>query len=145
MEQNELKILLEKYYRAETSVIEERLIKEYFADKALMDDADQAYFSAISDYKSIETDTKTFTVTSEKKFFKLKSWRPLRQVAAIFLFISIFATTSNSYIQYEREKEEETQRHNAEKDLISISEALNKGYSEMNESIDNTVNLPIKK
>jgi len=145
MEKEELKILLDKYYCAETTVEEECKIKQYFAHQASDEDSDQPFFEAINSYKMIKTETKIFNSTSEKKYTSLTHWKSIQKSAAIFLLVSTFAAIGYSYLNYKQDRQEEAIRHNAETDLISISKALNKGYDEMNASIESTINLPLKK
>ena len=123
MELAKIENLLEKYFEAETSIQEEAILQEYFAQEEVPEHLKQykEMFNFFSN-SSLETSSRKIELTKESK--KTISIKWLSIAAMMVFFIGIYSV----YQQNESEKEEamlaymETQRA-----LELISSSLNKG------------------
>ena len=90
MEKDKITLLLEKYWGAETTIEEEKLIKQYFETQELNDEPieDISWFEAIKDFKSIEPDQIHFTDTQSKGNSKIVKLNLPLKIAAIVVLTS---------------------------------------------------------
>lgn len=120
MESAKIEKLLDKYYEAETTLQEEKMLKDYFSgDEVPAHLSEHKELFGYFNESSLETSTRSIELS--KKTIALR-W--LSVAAILVFFVSIFGL----YMQNEAEKEEarlayaETQRA-----LELISKSLNKG------------------
>lgn len=143
MEKDEMMLLLEKYWRAETTIEEERLIKHHFATQKLNDELseDESWFVAIKDFKSIENNEVNFKEIRPRTSGKVINIKILLKVAATIVLIagmSFWGVTLNSKLQAEKDL---ALQQKAEASLFSISKALNHGYNGLNEAAESMSNV----
>ncbi|ETZ20899.1 hypothetical protein [Pedobacter sp. V48] len=143
MEKDKMMLLLEKYWRAETTIEEERLIKRHFATQELNDErsGDENWFEAIKDFKSIENNEVYITEIRPKSGGQLVSLSALLKVAATIVLIAgmaFFGLTYNNKLQAKRDL---ALQQKAEAGLFSISKALNHGYNGLNEATESMSNI----
>lgn len=135
MENDKIDRLLEKYWRAETTVEEERLIKTYLETHEVHKDfiEDEEWFAAIRDYKSIEHEQTRFKGDESKNKFKTlhSIWF---KAAATLVVVSGLAWLGIGYQQQLQAENESAMRKTAEASLMTMSDALNEGYRHLNES-----------
>lgn len=122
MELAKIEALLEKYFEAETTIAEERILKDYFAQEDipahLIEYKEMLNFFTDS---SLETSNRSIKLT--KKSISIQ-W--LSIAAMLVFFIGIYSV----YQQNENEKEEEEARlayMETQRALDLISKSLNKG------------------
>ena len=123
MELAKIENLLEKYFEAETTIQEEAVLKEYFAqDKVAAHLTEhKELFSFFSD-SSLETSNRTIALDDKKK--KIISLKWLSIAAMLVFFVGIYSV----YQQNESEKEEARLAYiETQKALDLISSSLNKG------------------
>ncbi len=112
--------LLEKYFEANTSLEEERILKDFFTKEAVPEHLIQykSFFGAFEKYK--EEVHKPGIRLPEKKFYP----RRIAAAAIILFILSVF-----SYHQYEVHQQKEAQKAllETQKVLRLISQNLNKG------------------
>ncbi|NRF37717.1 hypothetical protein [Pedobacter foliorum] len=143
MEKDKMMLLLEKYWRAETTIEEERLIKQHFATQELNDglSEDETWFEAIKDFKAIENNEVQFTETKPKTGAKVIHLSALLKVAATIVLIAgitFLGLTVNHKLQAKRDL---ALQQKAEASLFSISKALNHGYNSLNEATESMSNI----
>lgn len=141
MEAAELKRLLEKYYAAETTLAEERALKQYLEQHPAQQVSGQPFFQAVNEFKLLDTPIQEFrTSSSESRIHRLSVWRgTLRQVAAVAILALTTVAISQSYRRYERNKAEALLQQNVEADLMRISNLLNQADANLNSSVEHTV------
>lgn len=120
MESARIEKLLERYYEAETTLAEEKILKEYFSgDRVaphLVEHIDM--FKYFND-SSLETSTRSIKLSS-----RTIALRWLSVAAMVVFFVSVFGL----YQQNEAEKEEARLAYaETQKALEMISKSLNKG------------------
>ena len=123
MELAKIENLLEKYFEAETSIKEEAILQEYFAQHNVPEHLMQykEMFNFFSN-SSLETSKRTIELTKENK--KSISIKWLSIAAMLVFFIGIYSV----YQQNESEKEEARLAYmETQKALELISQSLNKG------------------
>ncbi len=139
MELAKIEILLKKYLEAETSLEEERILKNYFSQENVPSHLAeyQNLFNYFSD-SSLETSTRSITLT--KRSISLK-W--LSVAAMLIFFIGIFSVYQNDISEKEEARMAylETQRA-----LNLISQSLNKGNNAIAQlqTFENTQNKIFK-
>ena len=123
MELAKIENLLEKYFEAETSIQEEAILQEYFAQEEVPKHLEQykEMFNFFSN-SSLETSNRAIQLTKESK--KTISIKWLSIAAMMVFFIGIYSV----YQQNETEKEEARLAYmETQKALELISFSLNKG------------------
>ena len=123
MELAKIENLLEKYFEAETSIQEEAILQEYFAQEEVPKHLEQykEMFNVFSN-SSLETSNRAIQLTKESK--KTISIKWLSIAAMMVFFIGIYSV----YQQNETEKEEARLAYmETQKALELISFSLNKG------------------
>jgi len=123
MELAKIENLLEKYFEAETSIQEEAILQEYFAQEEVPEHLKQykEMFNFFSN-SSLETSSRKIELTKESK--KTISIKWLSIAAMMVFFIGIYSV----YQQNETEKEEAMLAYmETQKALELISQSLNKG------------------
>lgn len=143
MEKDKMMLLLEKYWRAETTIEEERLIKRHFATQELNDEfsEEESWFEAIKDFKTIENNEVHFTEIRPKTGTKVIKLSALLKVAATIVLIAgmvFLGLTFNNKLQAKRDL---ALQQKAEASLFSISKALNHGYNGLNEATESMSNI----
>jgi hypothetical protein len=120
MELAKIENLLEKYFEAKTTVAEEKILKDYFAEAEVPEHLQEykGLFNFFSD-SSLETSNRSIQLTRKKINIQWLS------IAAMFIFfVGIYAL----YQQNENEKEEARQAYaETQRALELISKSLNKG------------------
>lgn len=136
MEENKIKLLLEKYWRAETTIEEEKFIKQYFETQELNDELieDDKWFEAIKDFKSIEPNQVHFTDTQFKGNNKIVKLNLLLKIAASVAIVFGMTFLGINYNQKLQAEKDLALQQKAEASLISISKALNQGYMSFEKS-----------
>ncbi len=123
MELAKIENLLEKYFEAETSIKEEAILQEYFAQDEVPEHLIQykEMFNFFSN-SSLETSNRTIQLKKESKRTISIKW--LSIAAMLVFFIGIYSV----YQQNETEKEEARLAYmETQKALELISQSLNKG------------------
>jgi len=143
MEKDKMMFLLEKYWKAETTIEEERLIKQHFATQELNVELseDESWFEAIKDFKAIENNEVHFTEIRPKTGAKVINFSALLKVAATIVLIvgmAFLGLTFNNKLQAKRDL---ALQQKAEDSLFSISKALNHGYNGLNEAAESMSNI----
>lgn len=136
MEKDKTALLLEKYWRAETTIEEEKLIKQHFETQKLNDEwkEDDKWFEAIKDFKSIEPDQVHFTDIKAKGNSKIVKLNLLLKIAATVAIVSGMTFLGFNYNQKLQAEKDLALQQKAEASLISISKALNQGYMSFEKS-----------
>jgi len=123
MELAKIENLLEKYFEAETSIKEEAILQEYFAQQDVPEHLMQykEMFNFFNN-SSLETSKRTIELTKETKRSISIKWL---SIAAMFVF---FVGIYSVYQQNEAEKEEARLAYmETQKALDLIAQSLNKG------------------
>ncbi|MBD1387616.1 hypothetical protein IDJ75_20190 [Mucilaginibacter rigui] len=141
MEQDKIVLLLEKYWKAETTLEEEKIIKKYLAtnqDKNLEENYN--WFKVIEKAQSIAPKPIEHSGKSNGAF-KLT----LTKIAASVIVITAgFLWGLNYYNRVQAEKDIVLSKQ-VEADLIYVAEALDQGYDNLNESKDILLDIkPLK-
>ncbi len=136
MEKDKTALLLEKYWRAETTVEEEKLIKQYFETQELNDELieDDKWFEAIKDFNSIEPNQVHFTDTQFKGNNKIVKLNLLLKIAASVAIVFGMTFLGINYNQKLQAEKDLALQQKAEASLISISKTLNQGYESFEKS-----------
>lgn len=131
MERDEIESLLDRYWKAETTVEEEKIIKKYFAQQEGAHAEEQSFFTAVSEYQNLKGEN----VIIEKKagwFFNNGSY--LMKAASI-LIIGILCTVSGiKYNQHLEDEKTAAMCRNVEDQLQTVSKVLNAGYADLDQS-----------
>jgi len=140
MSKEKIEELLKKYWEGETSIEEERLIKQHFAlgKENFGYNSEAEYFSKINDFREIE-----IVPIVKLNFLPPRTDRKKEKKSGFFKYISIAAliaiTVLVSKFTYDqirfKNNEAIEMAHSAEKDLMEISNSLNEGYQDHNVSI----------
>ncbi len=137
MEKDRIALLLEKYWNAETTVEEEKLIKQYFSGQDTFE-ANQRevaeWFTDVADYKSIVPEEMDFARKIGKTPLIKILPNFLLKIAAIVLLVTSLTLAVLYYNWMVQVKETIAIRKKAESSLLFISKELNKGYSSFNQS-----------
>lgn len=143
MEKDKMMLLLEKYWRAETTIEEERLIKQHFATLELNDELleDESWFEAIKDFKAIENNEVHATEIGPKTRANVIHLRVLLKVAATIVLIAGMAFLGLTFNNKLQAKRDLALQQKAEASLFSISKALNHGYNGLNEATELMSNI----
>jgi hypothetical protein len=136
MEKDKLEMLLEKYWKAETTLAEEKLIKAYLSKQAADEShtGDKDWFAAIQDFSDIEHDEVHFTIEKNNKKFAMLGYTVWLKIAAVTILVSGLSWLGVDYNQ-KLNTERETEalaRRTAEESLMSMSHALNQAYQHLN-------------
>jgi hypothetical protein len=136
MEKDNMTLLLEKYWRAETTIEEEKLIKQYFA--AREQDAltqNDHWFKVIRDFQSIESNVVDFTASDPAnniKKFNLSIVLKIASTVMLILGATLFGINyHNRKIQAEKEL---AIRQEAEASLLFISKVINQANNDLDQS-----------
>ena len=144
MERDDIALLLHKYWKAETTVAEEKIIKKHFEDQELESAGEgRDLFIAISEYQKVKGKAVHFEVLPQKRVPWLMDKSYLMKAAAIFLLISLLAVFRTNYNHKQEAKETAEISRKVEADLLTMSKMLNKGYEGLNQS--NEMMTSIKK
>lgn len=128
MERDEMELLLDKYWKAETTVEEEKIIKRYFAEQKGVHAEEQSFFTAVSEYQNLKGEN----VIVEKKAGW--NWSYLMKAASI-LITGILCTVSGLKYKQHLEDEKTAQMcRNIEVQLQAVSKVLNAGYADLDQS-----------
>jgi hypothetical protein len=121
--------LLEKYFEAETSIVEEKELKEYFASADVAQHLEQ--YKPIFGY-AVQAKQEQFTATIPLNTIKRKRvvWLSIAASVAVLLGVGLF--TFNNYYQpksgdYGTYDDPEVAFRETQKALAMISEHVNKG------------------
>ena len=137
MEKDKLEILLEKYWKAETTLAEEKLIKAYLSKHAAdqSQTADKDWFAAIQDFSEIGHDEVHFTIEKNNKRFVMPGYPVWLKIAAVTVLVSGLSWLGIAYNQKlnTQRETEALARRAAEESLMSMSNALNQAYQHLNE------------
>lgn len=137
MEKDKLEMLLEKYWKAETTLAEEKLIKAYLskqaADQGHSEDKD--WFAAIQNFSEIGHDEVHFTIEKENKEFVMLGYPVWLKIVAVTILVSGLSWLGIDYNQKlnTQRETEALARRTAEESLMSMSNALNQAYQHLNE------------
>lgn len=137
MEKDKLEMLLEKYWKAETTLAEEKLIKAYLSKQApdQSHSEDKDWFAAIQDFSDIGHDDVHFTIKKNNTRSVMLGYPVWLKVAAVTILVSgltWFGAVYNQKLNTQRETEALARRA-AEESLMSMSNALNQAYQHLNE------------
>ncbi len=146
---NDLNKLLEKYWNGETSLEEEKFIKNHFKEKDTGKSTDDlgALFAFFEKEKNIKYNgdlPKSKSVTKEPKVVKMTLIKRIAVAASILLVLGIGTYISNSYLaknnnSYAKNeiKDPEKARKIAEDALAMLASNYAKGEETMTKSIKN--------
>ena len=133
MELDRIEKLVEKYFEAETSITEEKELKDYFASPDVAPHLEQ--YKRLFGYV-VQAKREQFTATLPLKTSKRKSvvWLSIAASVVVFLGVSLF-----TYHQYNQPKQQDLGTINdpevafreTQKALAMISEHVNKGIGSM--------------
>lgn len=143
MNRNSIDELLRKFWEGETSLEEERILKQHFAEiEDFQSSKEEAeYFAQIAEFKEIEVDpiykghAVPFKADShERPKKRLRLIKPIGVAALLAVTLSI-AKFSFDQIRLKKEQEFIKLVNDVEKDLVEISNSLNEGYQDPNVAI----------
>ena len=126
--------LLEKYFEAETSIAEEKELKDYFASSDVAQHLEQ--YKPIFGY-AVQAKQEQFTATIPLKTIKRKRVVWLSVAAAVVVLLGVGLFTFNNYNQPKSNdlgtyNDPEVAFRETQKALAMISESVNKGIGSMN-------------
>ncbi|MCE7044335.1 hypothetical protein [Dyadobacter sp. CY312] len=137
MEKDKLEILLEKYWKAETTLAEEKLIKAYLSKQAADEShtGDKDWFAAIQDFSEIGHDEVLFTIEQKNRKSVMLGYPVWLKIAAVTILVSGLTWLGVDYNQKlnTQLEIEALARRTAEESLMSMSNALNQAYQHLNE------------
>lgn len=140
MELDKIERLVKKYLEAETTLEEERILKNYFSQDDVPVHLTE-YKSLFNYFKDSSLETSTKSITLSRRSINLK-W--LSIAAMLIFFVGIFSIYQNNI----SEKEEARLAYlETQKALNLISQSLNKGNSAIAQlqTFENTQNKIFKK
>jgi len=138
MERDDIMLLLEKYWKAETTIAEEKLIKQYLAthpDEQVVEG--DGWFNAIQETRHINT---IININTGKKNNSRR--RMLINIAAGIVIATGICLVAMSYHKRAEAERNLIIQKQVEADLIFIGESINQGYDDLNDS--QTILLNIK-
>jgi hypothetical protein len=136
MEKDEIMLLLEKYWKAETTIAEEKAIKEYLTKHGIGSDIEEGdWFKAINEAQRVQPN-----VNRPSGPIKIAK-HILFKVAAGVIVISGICIGGLKYYYHAKAEEEMAIRQQIKRDLVSIADALNQGYNDLNESEQVLLNI----
>jgi hypothetical protein len=146
MERDKIEALLEKYWKAETTLEEERFIKNYLESNRSIAgfDEENNWFKAAHDFKSVKVKEVHFIESSDKIVVKKVRMAVIFKIAAAVLFVisaSLWIMNYNRSIQTEQDQ---AMQKKVEADLFSISNSLNQANSGLNEIIKFKADLKVQ-
>ncbi|MGV3697487.1 hypothetical protein [Flavobacterium sp.] len=126
--------LIEKYFEAETSIAEEKELKDYFSSSDVAQHLEQ--YKPIFGYV-IQAKQEQFTATIPLKTKKRKSvvWLSVAASVAVLLGVAVFTFNQESQQEYQdlgTIDDPEVAFRETQKALAMISESVNKGIGSMN-------------
>ncbi len=126
--------LIEKYFEAETSIAEEKELKDYFSSSDVAQHLEQ--YKPIFGY-AIQAKQEQFTATIPLKTKKRKSvvWLSVAASVAVLLGVAVFTFNQESQQEYQdlgTIDDPEVAFRETQKALAMISESVNKGIGSMN-------------
>jgi len=140
MELDKIERLLEKYLEAETTLKEERILKNYFSQEDIPTHLSE-YKSLFNYFSDSSLETSTRSITLSRRTISLK-W--LSIAAMLIFFVGVFSIYENNI----SEKEEARLAYlETQKALNLISQSLNKGNNAIAQlqTFENTQNIIFKK
>lgn len=140
MNRNSIDELLRKFWEGETSLEEEQILKQHFADEndIQISKEEAEYFARIAEFKEIKVDPvyqgHAVPLIAGKPKKRLRLIRPIG-VAALLAVTIIGTKFSFDQIRSKKDQESIKLVKEVEKDLLGISNSLNEGYQDPNVSI----------
>jgi len=167
MNNNKIKILLQKYYNAETTWEEEKYLSEYFNNNEVpyhlkLEKEQFCYYKNKTEerstqfekkiLKAIEKEDARSVYRKKKKFL----YQVISIAASIILIVSVYFIKKRSYESEDTYKNPQLAYNETKKTLLLISKKLNEGtediknISEFDKSVENlnkisTINTSVKK
>jgi hypothetical protein len=143
MEKDEILVLLEKYWKAETTIQEEKAIKQFFAEHDITDvpETEAQWFVAFHEFQNIKHGVVDVKKQVGEQPAKVLDISFLMKVAAILIagtFLTIWGISYNHNLQEIRNKD---MQQKAEASLMAISQALNQGYNSIDQSAGDMLNI----
>lgn len=137
MEQDKIEALLEKYWKAETTLEEERVINNYLVRNRPADgfDTETNLFKAVNDFKSVKVKEMNFPLSSHKNNIRKIAPPAILKIAATIMLV---ISASVWWIDHNRSLNMQHQlamQHKIEADLFSISNSLNHANLGLNEIV----------
>ena len=137
MERDKIEALLERYWKAETTLEEENFIKNYLENnrQAAGFDGENDWFKAANDFKSFKVKAVHFVPSPIKVVVKKVRLALIFKIAAAVLLVisaSVWLISYNRSVQTERDL---ALKEQVEADLFSISGSLNQANSGLNDII----------
>jgi hypothetical protein len=143
MERSEIDQLLQKYWSGETSLTEEKILKQYFSSEQLNSDPlDQEWFASIVNFQSVKVNKSDFQIPEPPYYRMNKLYNMIIKTAAVLIcvFGLFWYVYYNKKIQSQQEL---VLRKKAEADLLFMSQMINEADIELNQS--ETTILKLKK
>jgi hypothetical protein len=135
--------LLEKFYAAETTLREEKSLKEYFASGDFPEDlqAEADYFDYLQEARQEGAQKRPIVFMEPKREQKVRAWiRPLMAAASLILIISVAgiiyqqqSRRANDMMVLQSEEDMDLAYQETKKALLMISGQLKKGEAGVQE------------